>query len=84
MKNRDRLSRLAFAPGHSGTSAEALCSITGSPGFAAASQIQTIDERGPSMGARINSWRSLSDGIAGDDGWPLFLQRFAELFGTAG
>lgn len=35
------------------------------------------------MQARINGWRSLRDGIAGDDGWPLYLQ-FAELFGTEG
>jgi uncharacterized protein YndB with AHSA1/START domain len=31
-----------------------------------------------------DSWRALRDGIAGDDGWPLYLQRFAELFGTDG
>lgn len=84
IKNRDRLSRLVFAPGHCGRSAKAPCSITGSPGFAAAGQIQTIDAGGPSMQARIDSWRSLRDGIAGDDGWPLYLQRFAELFGTEG
>jgi hypothetical protein len=36
------------------------------------------------MEARINSWRSLSDGIARDDRWPLYLPRFAELFGTQG
>jgi hypothetical protein len=36
------------------------------------------------MQARIISWRSLRDGIACDDGWPLCLQRFAELFGTEG
>jgi hypothetical protein len=34
------------------------------------------------MPARINGWRSLRDGIAGDD--PLYLQRFADLFGTEG
>jgi hypothetical protein len=84
MKNRDRLSRLAFAPSHCGRSAKALCSITGSSGFAAAGQIQTIDEGGPSMEARINGWRPVRAGIAGDDGWPRYLQRFAELFGTEG
>jgi hypothetical protein len=36
------------------------------------------------MEARINSWRPLRDGIAGDGGWPLYLLRFAELFGTEG
>jgi hypothetical protein len=36
------------------------------------------------MKARINSWRSLRDGIAGDDGWPLYLRRFADQFGTEG
>jgi hypothetical protein len=36
------------------------------------------------MQARINSRRRLRAGIAGDDGWPLYLQRFAELFGTEG
>jgi hypothetical protein len=65
-------------------SAKALSSITGSSEFAAADQIQTIDEGGPSMRARINSWRPLRDGIAGDDGRPLYLQRFAELFRTEG
>jgi hypothetical protein len=34
------------------------------------------------MQARINSWRPRRDGIAGDDGSPPYLQRFAELFGT--
>jgi hypothetical protein len=36
------------------------------------------------MQARINSRRSLRDGIPGDDGSPLYLQRFAALFGTEG
>jgi hypothetical protein len=36
------------------------------------------------MQARINSCRPLRDGTAGDDGWPLYLQRLAELFGTEG
>jgi hypothetical protein len=36
------------------------------------------------MQARISSRRTLRDGIAGDDGWPLYLRRFAELFGTEG
>jgi uncharacterized protein YndB with AHSA1/START domain len=31
-----------------------------------------------------DSWRALRDGIAGNDGWPLYLQRFAGLFGTDG
>src|SRR5437763_1298713 len=29
-----------------------------------------------------DGWRALRDGIAGDGGWPLYLQRFADLFGT--
>lgn len=32
-----------------------------------------IDRHGP-------GWQSLSDGIATDDGWPLYLSRFAALF----
>jgi hypothetical protein len=36
------------------------------------------------MQAWINGWRALRDGITGDDGWPLYLQRFAELFGREG
>jgi uncharacterized protein YndB with AHSA1/START domain len=30
-----------------------------------------------------DSWQSLRDGIAGDDGWPLYLQRFADVIGDA-
>ena len=26
-----------------------------------------------------NAWRSLRDGISGDEGWPLYLRRFADL-----
>jgi uncharacterized protein YndB with AHSA1/START domain len=29
-------------------------------------------------------WESERDGVAGDQGWPLYLQRFSELFQTAG
>jgi hypothetical protein len=29
-----------------------------------------------------DDWRTLRDGIGGDGGWPLYLQRFAELVGT--
>jgi hypothetical protein len=36
------------------------------------------------MQARINSWQAPRDGITGDDGRPLYLQRFADLFGTGG
>jgi uncharacterized protein YndB with AHSA1/START domain len=27
-------------------------------------------------------WESVRDGVAGEDGWPLYLRRFAELFTT--
>jgi uncharacterized protein YndB with AHSA1/START domain len=27
-------------------------------------------------------WEGVRDGVAGDDGWPLYLQRYAELFTT--
>jgi uncharacterized protein YndB with AHSA1/START domain len=33
-----------------------------------------IDRHGP-------GWASVSEGIAGDQGWPLYLQRYADLFG---
>jgi hypothetical protein len=41
--------------------------------------MQTFGEGGQSMQARIDG--SLRDGIAGDDGRPLYPQRFAELLG---
>jgi hypothetical protein len=28
-------------------------------------------------------WESAREGVGGGDGWPLYLQRFAELFGEA-
>jgi uncharacterized protein YndB with AHSA1/START domain len=28
-----------------------------------------------------DDWQALRDGTAGDEGWPLYLQRFADLFG---
>jgi uncharacterized protein YndB with AHSA1/START domain len=27
-----------------------------------------------------DGWRSVADGVAGDEGWPLYLRRYAELF----
>ena len=35
---------------------------------------RNIDRHGP-------GWQSIADGIAGDDGWPLYLSRYAALFG---
>jgi uncharacterized protein YndB with AHSA1/START domain len=35
-----------------------------------------IDRHGP-------NWESLSDGVAGDNGWPLYLDRYAALFGAS-
>jgi uncharacterized protein YndB with AHSA1/START domain len=29
-----------------------------------------------------DGWPAVHDGVAGDGGWPLYLQRFAGLFGT--
>ena len=34
-----------------------------------------IDRHGP-------GWDNIYDGVAGDDGWPLYLARFADLLGT--
>ena len=34
-----------------------------------------IDRHGP-------GWQSLADGVDGDEGWPLYLARYAALFGT--
>ncbi|HZC52095.1 MAG TPA: SRPBCC family protein [Mycobacterium sp.] len=31
-----------------------------------------------------SGWQSVSDGVAGDDGWPLYLDRFAALLGADG
>jgi uncharacterized protein YndB with AHSA1/START domain len=36
---------------------------------------RNLDRHGP-------GWRSLADGIEGDEGWPLYLARYASLFGT--
>ncbi len=36
-----------------------------------------LDRHGP-------GWQSISDGVAGDQGWPLYLARFADLFSEAG
>jgi uncharacterized protein YndB with AHSA1/START domain len=38
---------------------------------------RNIDRHGP-------GWEGISEGVAGDDGWPLYLTRFAALFETAG
>ncbi|WP_368911232.1 hypothetical protein [Taklimakanibacter deserti] len=27
----------------------------------------------------VEGWESVRDGVAGDQGWPLYLQRYAEL-----
>jgi uncharacterized protein YndB with AHSA1/START domain len=35
-----------------------------------------IDRHGP-------GWQGLADGVGADDGWPLYLDRYAALFGTA-
>jgi len=31
-----------------------------------------------------DGWQSIRDGVAGEDGWPLYLRRYAELFPLAG
>ena len=38
---------------------------------------RNIDRHGP-------DWQSLSDGVAGDEGWPLYLERYAALLTDAG
>ncbi|MEO8899513.1 MAG: SRPBCC family protein [Candidatus Dormibacter sp.] len=38
---------------------------------------RNIDRHGP-------GWQALSDGVAGDAGWPLYLTRYAALFSEAG
>ena len=30
-----------------------------------------------------DGWQGVRDGVAGDQGWPLYLQRYADLFGRA-
>jgi uncharacterized protein YndB with AHSA1/START domain len=37
---------------------------------------RNIDRHGP-------GWQSVSDGVAGDQGWPLYLERYAALFAGA-
>ena len=37
---------------------------------------RNIDRHGP-------DWQSLSDGVAGDEGWPLYLERYAALLSEA-
>jgi uncharacterized protein YndB with AHSA1/START domain len=38
---------------------------------------RNIDRHGP-------EWQAVSDGVAGDQGWPLYLDRYAALFGSRG